>query len=382
MNICLDLSPAVHRKAGLGTYASSLAEHLLHVDVEDGFSTFHYGRAVESPLPPALAALPQHHVSQGARLWRLSVALRYWLPAPMDGLLPGVDLFHATEHLLPPFRGIRSVFTFHDAIYALFPEYHLPMNRVFLGLMMPRFLSRADAIIAVSECSKRDAVRLYGVDPARIRVIYEGVAPEFRVLEGATRASELERVRRKYGLPPRYLLYFSTIEPRKNVPTLLEAYRSLINQVPAPDLVLAGRKGWLYEPTLQRVRELGLAERVHFPGWIDQADAPALLNGAEVMVFPSLYEGFGLPPLEAMACGVPVVCSDAASLPEVIGNAGLLFPPRDIRALTTALTRVLSDADLRAELAGRGFAQARRFTWEQAARETIRVYKEEIAHRH
>jgi glycosyltransferase involved in cell wall biosynthesis len=284
-----------------------------------------------------------------------------------------IDLFHATEHLLPPLTGLKTVFTFHDAIYALFPQYHLPLNRLFLGLMMPRFLRQAHAIIAVSECSKRDVMRLYSVDPARLHVIYEGVDPAFRLLNDTT---ELARVREKYNLPSRFILYFSTIEPRKNLKTLLEAFNTLLTRDRTiPALVIAGRKGWLYEPVFAQVRKLGLESRVHFTDWVAQEDAPGLLNAADIFAYPSLYEGFGLAPLEAMACGTPVICSNAASLPEVVGDAAILVDPRDVGGLAGALERVLSDGLLSEKLRAKGIAQAAKFSWERTARETLRVYE-------
>jgi len=376
MRICLDLSPVVQRKAGLGTYAQRLAEHLLAVDRENVYSAFHYGRTVQEPLRPPLDALPRRVVPWNARPWRLGVAARHVLGLHMDSTFPDVDIFHATEHLLPPLRGVRTVFTFHDAIYALFPQYHLPMNRLFLGSMMPRFLRRADAIVTVSECSKRDAVRLYGIDPARIRVIYEGVDARFRPV---TDPARLAQVRARYALPESYILYVGTIEPRKNLVALLEAFSAIYNRQSAignRQLVIGGKKGWLYESFFSRLRELGLEGEMILPGYIADEDLPAMYSAASVFVFPSLYEGFGLPPLEAMACGTPVVCSNASSLPEVCGEAALLVEPMDVQGLAQAMERVLSDEPLRATLRARGLAQAAKFSWERAARETLAVYRE------
>ena len=292
---------------------------------------------------------------------------------PMDSWLPYSDVFHATDHLLPPLRRAGSVFTVHDLIFLHFPEYHLPLNRWYLSLMLPRFLRRADALIAVSENTKRDVVKLMQIPPDKITVIYEGVNPAYRPLDDS---AARDRVREKYRLPAEYILYFGTLEPRKNLLTLLDAYHALLVRGQAiPSLVLAGRKGWLYQPVFARVRALGLEDRVHFTDYVDEQDAPVIMNAASVFVYPSLYEGFGLPPLEAMACGTPVICSNASSLPEVVGDGGLLFEPRDVGALANAIARVLADAELRTQLRARGIEQARKFTWERAARETLAVYQ-------
>ncbi|MCW1971099.1 MAG: glycosyltransferase family 4 protein [Anaerolineae bacterium] len=388
MHIALDLSPVVHRKAGLATYAQNIA-----VQVQQAaqtlpnmrLSAFHYDRDVKAPLQPPLAQLPCQTVAWPARRWRLTVALRYFVGGAMDDAVfgppssaAGPRVFHATEHLLPPLAQAKRVFTFHDAIFALFPQYHLPMNLLYLNTMMPRFLRRADAIIAVSECSKRDCVRLYGVDPAKIRVIYEGVNPRYRPIHDPKRHAH---VREKYHLPPKFLLYLATIEPRKNLVALVEAYHALLNTEHADDvhLVIAGKKGWLFQPVFDRVRELGLESRVHFTDWVDDDDAPVMMSMAEAFVFPSLYEGFGLPPIEAMACGTPVVCANTSSLPEVVGSAGLLFDPADVRWLAQALVRVLFDAPMRAELRARGLMQAAKFSWQNAARETLQVYHDVVA---
>ncbi|GIW11605.1 MAG: hypothetical protein KatS3mg061_2662 [Dehalococcoidia bacterium] len=282
------------------------------------------------------------------------------------------DLFHATEHLLPPLRRTRSVLTVHDLIFRFFPEHHLPLNRWYLTLMMPRFLRAADAIIAVSEQTRRDLSALYGVAPERVWVIPEGVNPRFRPPD---HPAAITALRERLGLPERFILYLGTIEPRKNLLTLLEAYRALVAAGETADLVIAGRRGWLFAPVFARVRELGLEQRVHFTGWVAEEDLPFLLAAAQVFAFPSEYEGFGLPPLEAMAVGTPVVAANAAALPEVVGDAGLLVPPRDVAALAAALQRVLSDEELARTLRARGLARARRFSWEKAALETLAVYR-------
>jgi glycosyltransferase involved in cell wall biosynthesis len=373
MRILFDISPAVHRHGGLGRYASELLSALLQIDRDNDYHAFYSKLGAGEQVDPPLDRLPAHSLGLPAKPWRMSVLLAELAHVPMDPWLPACDLFHATEHLLPPLRRAGSVFTIHDLIFLHFPEYHLPLNRWYLSLMLPRFLQRADALIAVSENTKRDVVKLMQIPPDKITVIYEGVNPAYRPLDNGTAR---DRVCEKYHLPAEYILYFATLEPRKNLLALLDAYHALhAREQTMPALVVAGRKGWLYQPVFERVRELGLEDRVHFTGWVDEQDAPMIMNAALVFVYPSLYEGFGLPPLEAMACGTPVICSNASALPEVVGDGGLLFEPRDVGALANAIARVLADADLRTQLRARGIEQARKFTWERAARETLAVYQ-------
>ena len=293
----------------------------------------------------------------------------------MDRAFRGVGLFHATEHLLPKLTEARSVFTLHDTAFLNFPQYHLPRNRIFLRTMMPRFLERADRIIAVSENTRRDALRFYPLDPETIDVIPEGVDARFRPILDRTSISS---VRHRYRLPERFILVSGTIEPgRTSNPA--RSVRGLAIEAPDVQLVIAGGNGWLYERFFDRLRTLGLEGEVVLTGYVPDEDVPALLNAAEVFAFPSEFEGFGLPPLEAMACGVPVVCSNAASLPEVVGDAGLQLPPREVHAWVAALDGVLSDSRLRSELRARGLARAGRFTWDLAAKRTLEVYHSAMA---
>jgi glycosyltransferase involved in cell wall biosynthesis len=247
---------------------------------------------------------------------------------------------------------------------------------MYLRIMMPRFLARADRIIAVSEHTRRDAIRLYDVDPERIHVIAEGVDARFRADVGD---DVIAGARQRHRLPERFVLTVGTIEPRKNLTTLLEAYAEIRRRHPDVGLVVVGGTGWMAEPFFERLRALGLEREVVLTGHLPDEDVVPILNAAEVFAFPSEFEGFGLPPLEAMACGAPVVSSDAASLPEVVGDAGVLVPPRDVAGWVNALERVLGDPALRSELAAKGVARAAGFTWEASARATLDVYRRALA---
>ncbi len=371
MRITLDLSPVVHHKAGLATYARNLTENLLALDPTNDYGGFYYGVARAS-LPTLFASLRVTNVPWNARHWRMSVAAQYFMGATMDRTFAGAHIFHATEHLLPRLQNIHTVFTFHDAIYALFPKYHLPLNKIYLGTMMPRFLRRADAIIAVSECSKRDAIRLYNIAPEKITVIYEGVNP---ALKPETNSAHIAQIHEQYAHGQPFIFYLGTIEPRKNISAIVDALKILRSRGLPHRLLIAGRKGWLYQPTLDHIAETGMNDAVDFLDYVPDADLPALFGACDAFVFPSLYEGFGLPPLEAMACGAPVVCSNTSSLPEVVGDAALMIDPHNSDEIANAIERIIINPNLSSELHAKGIAQAKKFSWARAARETLAVYK-------
>jgi len=372
MQITLDLSPVVHRKAGLGRYAAALAEQLVTQDKADAFTVFAHGRFDDARLSPTLRALPRATIPLDVRPFRMGVWLAHALDVGLERWFPRADIFHATEHLLPRFKNVKTVFTLHDLIFQFFPDYHLPLNRWFLTGAMPHFLRRADAIIAVSECTKRDAIRFYNLPSEKITVIYEAADPALRRVEDA---HTIARVRAEYAQNQPFLLFVSTIEPRKNIRALVDALKILRARGLPHRLLVAGRKGWLYQPTFDHVKQTGMDDAVTFLDFVPDVDLRALYAACEAFVFPSLYEGFGLPPLEAMACGAPVVCANNSSLPEVVGEAALLVDARDPGDIANAVARVISDTNLRDELRARGFAQARKFSWERAARETLQIYQ-------
>lgn len=374
MRVVIDLTPTVQRHAGVGRYAGELACALLAADSDVEVTPFYTDRLGRKPAPP-LDALPASALRWSNKPWRLSAFLSACGRVPMDSLVGQGDIFHATDHVLPHLARARSVFTLHDLSFITRPETHLGSNRWFLRLAVPMFLRRSNAVICVSEHTRADAIRHYRLDESKIHVIPEGVNSRFQPMEDP---SVRLAVRAKYGLPEEFILFVGTIEPRKNLVALLGAYRELRAEGRPEKLVVVGRKGWLHGPTFSRLRELGLEGEVLFLGYVADDDLPAIYSAASVFVFPSLYEGFGLPPLEAMACGTPVVCSNASSLPEVCGDAAILVPPTDVLAMTAALRRVLDDPELRLQLRSRGLRQAARFSWEEVAARTISVYREVI----
>jgi glycosyltransferase involved in cell wall biosynthesis len=291
-----------------------------------------------------------------------------------DRLLPNGQLFHATEHLLLPLRGVPTVLTVHDLIFRHLPEHHKPLNRWYLNLTLPLYCRRADHVIAISECTRRDLIAAYDLPPQKITVVHEAADARFQPQS----PEMVGLVRARYGLPPRYILFVGTIEPRKNLTRLLTAFESLGAQGLTDGLVIVGKRGWLYGDFFARLERSPARDAVLFPGYVPDEDLPAIYAGAQALVFPSLYEGFGLPVLEAMACGTVVVASNASSIPEVGGDAVLYFEPTDGEAMAASVRRALSEPDLAADLRGRGLARANRYSWERAARETQAVYEQTL----
>jgi glycosyltransferase involved in cell wall biosynthesis len=369
MHVCLDVSPTAQKHAGLGRYAGEVARALSSKN--DIKLSLFYNRQGDAQLPNYLVQIPHKSVNIGNKPWRMGVWLSQMIHWPMDQTFGAVDIFHATNHLLAHFRQARTVYTLHDLIFLHYPEHHLLYNRWYLTLTMPLYLKAADVIVTPSECSRQDAIKFYGLPETKIKVIYEAPAPTFKPI---TNSAALDHIRQTYNLPEKFILYVGTIEPRKNLSRLLEAFKPLLINWPDLKLVLVGKKGWLYESFFQRLQTLGLQDQIIFTGYVEEADLPAFYQLAEVFVFPSLYEGFGLGPIEAMACGTPVISSNSSSLPEVVGKAGLLINPTDTAALSEALRRVLADPELRANLFQQGLIQAQKFSWQKAVDELEAVY--------
>lgn len=373
MSFTLDVSAAVHHRAGLGRYAESLTRALAALAPEE-LALFYNAERGISPLA-GLEQLPTHTVALGYKPWRMLVWAGQLARLPFNRLVPGAALFHATEHLLLPLRDIPTVLTVHDLIFRHLPEHHKRLNRWYLNATLPLYCRRATHLIAVSEATRQDVIAAYGLPPEKITVIHEAADPQFRPQS----PERIAAARARYQLPETYLLYVGTIEPRKNLTRLLHAWEPLYRAGEAPPLVIVGKRGWLVEDFYTALEASPAREGVRFTGYVADEDLPALYAGARAFTFLSLYEGFGLPPLEAMACGAPVLCSDTSALPEVVGDAALTVSPTSVDAIREGLRRLLTAADLRADLRERGLHRAAAFSWERAAAETYRLYRRLLA---
>ncbi len=375
MRVVVDVSPAVNSKAGLGRYAATLVEHLRHTWVGEHLYLF-YNRRHGGTVPWNLSTFPSRRVSLGYKPWRMLVWLGHVGRIPFDRLLPSdTRLFHATEHLLLPLRHIPAVFTVHDLIFEKFPQYHKPLNLFYLKHTVPVFVRRSAAVITISQASKQDLISLYRVPAQKIHVIYEAPAPHFRPVP----PENIAAIQRKYHLPPRYLLTVGTLEPRKNLVTLLRSFEKVYASGLVDALVIVGQKGWLYEDFFNALENSSVRDRVILTGFVPDEDLPAVYAGALVFVFPSYYEGFGLPLLEAMAVGVPVVASSAPPLPEIGGDAALYASPDQCEEFVTQILAYLRDETLREEMRERGWRRARQFSWERTATQTAAVYAQVLA---
>ncbi len=369
VSVLLDAGPIVHQAAGLHRYAAQLALHLgRHQRERLNLHLFHNDHSGHQ-LPAALQAVPHATRPMGQYAWRLSALAHHYLRSRRyERLLPATDLYHATEHLLPCLSR-RTVLTVHDLIFRHLPRAHTWKNRAFLNAAMPLFTRRADAIIAVSPQTKRDLVAVYRVNPDKITVIPEGVAERFQPVPSDN--PESRRLRARYGA---YLLMVGTLEPRKNHAATLRAMAQLRAQGHDVKLVVAGGAGWKFSSVRALVTQLNLTSQVDFAGYVPDALLPALYSNALALIQPSLYEGFGFPVLEAMACGAPVVVSNRSSLPELAAGNALVADPDDVPALAQAILRLVTQPALRQELQSKGLRHARQFTWRETSRRTADLY--------
>ncbi len=268
---------------------------------------------------------------------------------------------------------VRKIVTIHDLAFLEHPETAVPALAAYLNKVVPRAVAVADAVAAVSHATKQALIAHYQTPPQKITVIPCGVGPQF---QRVTDPARLEEIRRKFALVHPLVLCVGTQEPRKNHLGLIKAFYETQQRGGAPAmLVIAGGQGWMYEETKQLVLDLKLEDKVRFLGRVSEADLIALYSLADVFAFPSFFEGFGIPPLEAMSCGAPVVTSNTSSLPEVVGDAAILIDPHNVQDIADALMRTISDSRLQEELRQKGYAQAQRYTWEQAARKMLEMYQ-------
>ena len=371
--ITLDYTPAVHQRAGIGRLTRELTRAVLAQASPHQFKLFVMGDAAEARQMESAAVSVQG--SPLSDRWFHRLWFKANLPLPVQWFAGPCDLYHATDFVLPPtLPNTPTVLTVHDLSFERDPGSAVPSLLSFLRKVVPASARRASHIVADSHATARDLTDLYGIAPDKISTIHSGVHARFHVAADSPDESARIRARYQLGDAP-YVLAVGTMQPRKNHLGLVRAFAKLTSHsAQKANLVISGGKGWLYDDVAGEVQRLGLRERVKFIGYADDADLPALYRAASVFAFPSLYEGFGLPLLEAMASGVPVVTSNVSSLPEVAGEVGLLINPHDVDALAAALDQALHDEVWRTQAIAAGLVRARQFTWERAAEQLLDVY--------
>lgn len=368
MHIAIDAHSVGTGLAGNETYAANLVEALAEIDLENRYTIY-------VTRPAAFERFDGRWPNVGVRKTLPHTPfLRVPFTLSAELRRRPVDLLHV-QYTAPPVAPCPFVATVHDLSFEHLPETFKRRSWMQLRLTVRRTVRRAAHVIAPSEFTRRDLIETYKLDPARVSAIPLAASPSFAPVVDA---SEIERVRRVYGLEGEYILAVGSIQPRKNLARLIRAYSGLRRErgrSNLPKLVLVGKQAWLYGETLKAIEDEGVGQSVHLTGYVFESDLSALYSGALCFVYPSYFEGFGLPPLEAMRCGAPVLTGNQTSLPEVVGDAGLLVDPFDIDAIARALARLIDDAALRAELSSRGLQRARAFDWRDTARMTLQVYR-------
>jgi len=356
------------KRAGIGFYVARLLQALDTIPGDDRYTIFSNKPVPELGLSERFAV--DLSPVRSSTIW-VQTVLRHRLSS-----IP-VDLFHSGSIGLPlGYRG-KTIITVHDLAYLHFPEQKDLATRILWRIFVPRMIRQADHVLTDSEFTKDDTVRRLGLPESKITTVYLAPDPVFRPLDDPNEISEF---RRTQGLERDYILFVGTLEPRKNLPFLMRCFAECVRDGKIDgDLVIAGKQGWLCDEILRTLKELDLGARIRLLGYIeDQEDLRRLYCGSRFFVLPSLLEGFGLPPLEAMSCGVPVICSDRGSLPEVVGGAGVLLDPTDEDSWKEAMTRWWNEADL-SDWREKAVRRATRFSWEQCARQTLGIYRQVAA---
>lgn len=361
-----------YRQAGVSRYTEALVREMPRRSPTDTFVVF-TGPAhppADRDFPPSLQWVHARVPTQ-----RPPVRIAWEQTAGMTvARRHALDVLHAPVNVIPVLTGTPSVVTIHDLAFHHFPRQYPAAKQRYLRMMTRLSVRRATRVIAVSEATRRDVIDVYGCPPERVVTVPNGVSDEFRPLPD----EEIARFRQAEGLTEPFLLFLGTLQPRKNLETLLRAY-ARVQAESGWRLVVAGATGWSYDPVFQTARDLGLADVVRFAGYVPPERLPLWYNAAGMLVYPSLYEGFGLQLVEAMACGTPVIAADTSSLPEVVGNAGLLAAPRDVDGFARAIVSLARSPDMREDLRARGLRRAALFSWAATADRTLAVYREAIA---
>jgi len=354
---------------GVGIVTDEVMKRMVKAHPEDDFD-FYFDRKYDARF----VAHPNIHPHVFPPVTRLPVLIRWWLNQPVKRNVNRnkADVFFSPDGFVPFGMRVPKVSMFHDVAYLRYPEYLQPRIRNFYTKWIPKYMAHTDHIITVSEFSKKELIVGYNINPEKISVVYNGITNSYRPID----PSRIDEVRKKYANGRPYFLYLGAIHPRKNVLTLVKAFEHFKKSTHSNiHLVLAGRDAWHTKELFLAIEQSEFKGDIHLPGYVSTADATSLVAAAEVMIYPSLYEGFGLPVVEAMACGVPVICSHVSSLPEVAGGAALLFDPLDAHQLSVQMKSIVDDEVLRNDTIRKGLERSTFFSWDKAAENIYNILK-------
>ena len=372
MKIGFDISAQSLPRSGMGQYQYHLLKHLLEIDQKNFYHLYAFNfrnrkRFKEIKFPAKNYKIQILPIPQ-----RLIILWWMMMRRPLfNRLIKKCDVYHLSEICIPPVKKAKTVAFIHDLTTILFPQHHKKSN-IFLHSRRFKAIRKVDAILTNSESTKKDIVEHLKIKPDKIFVTHLGADERFRLMK----ESEVIPVLKKYKLKKPYILFVGTLEPRKNVKTLIQAFNQLKQSHRIPhQFVLAGQKGWLYKSIFKAIESSPYKSDIQYTDYVKDTDLPALMNGAEVFVYPSFYEGFGLPVLEAMQCGVPVITSNISSMPEVGGGASLYINPESADELAEKIYSVINNPDFQKELSKKGIERAKQFSWEKCARKTLKAYE-------
>ncbi len=382
MRIGVDVSRYFDKSGGVGIYAANLLKYLLKIDKNNEYNAYSFFYNC-FPLNWKHKKIIDEFRKYGEVNFSqinlpTSILKRKWNNASIEKkekLMGSVDIIHSTAYMIPELFNARLVVTIHDLSFLIFPEYHTKENYELVLRNLIYLNSRPDMVVCVSWQTKKDVIKYFHVPEEKLSVIYEGVDDSFKEeIDSDFRKKILE----KYGLTGKYLLCVASIEPRKNFLRIINAFSEFIKQEEYKEysLVCVGGRGWKNIEIYSLVKQKNLEGKIKFLGFIEESELAPIYNQAEIFLYPSLYEGFGLPVLEAMACAVPVVTSNVSSLPEVASDAAILINPYSEKDIYTTVCSLLENGSLREELISKGLDRVREFSWEKTARETLKVYHE------
>lgn len=378
MKVSIELQPCLKNKSGIGIYTYNISKNLekiKEIELYGEIFSFLGKDKLDSDykdikIELKLCRLLPYGVYR--RIWK-------WLPVKYNTLLnTHSDIYHFFDYIVPPKVEGKVITTIHDVTYILYPEMveKKTMERIKDGIEYS--VNRADKVITVSESSKKDIIKFLGVDEGKIEVVYNGV--EYERFSNSCTEKEQLRVKEKYNLPDKYILYMGTLEPRKNIESIISAFSLFISHnnifLNEFKLVIAGKKGWLYESIFNQVQNLSIKDKVIFTDYVEEEDKPLIYKMASIFVFPSIYEGFGIPVIEAMASSVPVITSTASSLKEISGDAAIIVEPKDIDSISKAMKEILENEAVRKSMIEKGHTQAKKFNWQSSAEKLANIYKE------